>query len=113
MNYHNKPNMFDESNISQQTHEFNLDKFPSNFKLSVADLLTFDKTNHDQIMVVYYNDYKSSRLFSFEHLCRIVNDITDIPVNKLIAMYRRTGIWDLSEIPEFKLSYIIGKMLMP
>lgn len=104
--------MFDETNISQQTHEANLNTFPVNFRLSIADLLASDESNHNQIMVIYYNDYKNNRLFSFEHLCRTINNITDVPINKLIAVYRKTRNWDISEIPEFKLSRIVEKMLV-
>ena len=104
--------MFDESNISEQTHQINLESFPNRLKISFVDLLITERSPHDQLLIIYYNEYKKSRLFSFEHLCRTMDEIVDIPINRLILKYKNNGDWDLSNVPRNKLKYINNHLLV-
>lgn len=103
--------MLDESNISEQTYASNLEEFPNRLKIRFIELLRVERTAHDQLLVIYYNENKLNRLFSFEHLCRTINDIVEIPINKIITKYRKTGEWDLSDVSQNKLELIVERML--
>ncbi len=85
--------------------------FPNNCKLSLIQLLSSNSNLNDQVLAIYYNDYKLDPLFSFEHLCDIINDITIIPIDLLMKNYEKSGKWDLNIIPAFKLDFIISRML--
>ncbi len=110
MSSHQK--MFDESNITEETHKKILELFPSRLKLKLTDILGRERSPHDQLLIIYYNEYNESKLFSFEHLCRVMDDIVDVPINKLIQKYRNTGDWDLSAVPKNKQKYICNHMLV-
>lgn len=103
--------LLDETNISQETHNAILAKFPMKYKIPIVHLLMNDRSRHDQIFIIYYNDFKDNLLFSFEHLCRVLNDITDIPINRIIARFRQNNEWSLSEITADKLEFIVEKLL--
>lgn len=103
--------MFDESNISSETHKTILSKFPCKYKSSISDLLVNEQSIHDQLFVIYYDRNHNNVMFSFEHLCRTINEITDIPINKIIKRYRRTSEWSLLEIRDKKLEFIVEKLL--
>ncbi len=85
--------------------------FPDNCKLSLIELLFSNNNLNDQILAIYYNDYKLDPLFSFEHLCNVINNIINIPVDLLIENYKKSGKWDLNIIPAFKLDFIVSSML--
>lgn len=103
--------MLNESNISEQTYISNLEEFPNQLKIRFIELLRVERTAHDQLLAIYYNEHKLNRLFSFEHLCRIINDLVEIPINKIINKYRKTGKWDLSDVSQNKLELIVERML--
>jgi hypothetical protein len=103
--------MINESDVSDETFSANLVSFPAVMKIRIIKLIGTERTAHDQMLVIYYNKNKNNRLFSFEHLCSLANDIIDIPINKLISKYRKTGEWDLTDIAKNKLQYIVEEML--
>ena len=86
--------------------------FPSVLKKDLSDLICANYTEEQQLFVIYYNKYKNSRNFSFEHLCRIINHTTDTLVLNLISSYRSTLKWDLKQLNIRTINHVISVLLL-
>ena len=96
---------FDESK------DTNHSTFPQALKITTSEILVKKLNLHDQLLVIYYNKYKSSKVFSFEHLCEIAAVYLKTQMKKFIYKFRETNKWDVHQLGERRISYLINLLL--
>jgi hypothetical protein len=88
--------------------------FPQSLKITTSEIPGTSLNIYEQLLVIYYNKYKNEELFSFEHLCGIINHnfiARTLLVYRMIKKYRQTNQWDIKQLGERRTRYLIQKLL--
>jgi hypothetical protein len=85
--------------------------FPEHLKMDEHKML-YNKNNiYNEVLKVYYNEYKNTSHFSFDHLCYIINKITGASVNKVLDDYHISKKWNLRRLEKRYIEYVIQYLI--
>jgi hypothetical protein len=89
----------------------NLNSFPERLKKDTSDIINGKYSNDEQLLIIYYNKYKNDEMFSYEHLCSIITELTKIPVMRMIIRQRANNEWSLKSVNERVINFVMDKLL--
>lgn len=89
----------------------NLDLFPPRLMVNISEIINGNFDEYDQILIIYYNKYKTSEDFSFEHLCRILTKYSNVSIMRIINSHRINNDWNLKSVNLRIINYVSEKIL--
>lgn len=88
-----------------------MDSYPPTLKISLSEMIEKNLSIYDQLIVIYYNKFKDSEMFSFEHFCDILSLKCKISINSLIKKFKKTENWNIKQLNQRKVTYFINLLL--
>jgi hypothetical protein len=88
-----------------------MNSYPSALKISISEMINKNLSMNEQLIVIYYNKFKNLESFSFEHFCNILSLECQIPINRLLKQFKKTEIWNINQLNQRQVTYLIDLLL--